>query len=59
MAKRRGLCGVIVLVASLAAALAGAGRQDQNLDIPWERLDSAAQQRLRDVTELAIFSRDR
>ena len=58
MAKRRGLCGMIVLVVSLAAALAGAGRQDQNLDIPWEALDSAARQRLRDVTERAIFSRD-
>ena len=58
MTKWRGFSGAIVLVASMAAAWAAVDLSRQSLDIPWERLDLAAQQRLREVTEQAIFFRD-
>ena len=58
MTKWRGISGAIVLAALMAAAWAGADRQDERLDIPWATLTLATQQRLRDVTDHAIFSRD-
>ncbi len=54
----RGLCGTIVLVAWVAGAGATADRQDLRLDIPWNRLDASSRQRLREVTERAIFFRE-
>lgn len=58
MTKWRRVAGAIALAASLGSAWAGGAGRDQRLDIPWEVLTLAAQQRLRDVTEHAIFSRD-
>jgi hypothetical protein len=57
MTTWRGLFGVAVLV---GAALAGwaADRPGESLDIPWAGLDPVSQQRLREVTEHAIFFRD-
>ena len=52
--KWRGLSGAMVM----AAAWAATDLHHQRLDIPWERLDHASQQRLREVTEEAIFFRD-
>ena len=53
-----GLSGATVLVVAVLATWATADLSRQRLDIPWERLDVAYQQRLREVTEQAIFSRD-
>lgn len=58
MTKWCGLVGVIMIAASIAAARAATGGQDQRLDIPWEGIAVASQRRARDVTEHAIFSRD-
>lgn len=56
--KRYGIfCAMVVIVSSIGA-WATAGPTRQPLDIPWERLDVTSQQRLREVTERAIFSRD-
>ncbi len=56
--KWRGLSGAMVMAVSIAAAWAAADLHRQRLDIPWERLDPASRQRLREVTEEAIFIRD-
>ncbi len=53
-----GVSGTTVLAVALLAAWATADLSRQSLDIPWERLDVASQQRLREVTERAIFFRD-
>ena len=58
MMKWRGLSVAIVLAAVMAAAWAGAARHDEKLEIPWATLTLATQQRLRDVTQHATFSRD-
>jgi hypothetical protein len=58
MTTRRGLFGATILVATIAAAGAATDGQDQRLDIPWEGIAVASQQRVREVTEHAIFSRD-
>ena len=58
MIRWRRLAGAIALVTSLGSAWAAVGGRDQRLDIPWDVLTLAAQRRLRDVTERAIFSRD-
>jgi hypothetical protein len=58
MTKWCGLVGVIMIAASIAAARAATDGQDQRLDIPWEGIAVASQQRVRDVTEHAIFFRD-
>jgi hypothetical protein len=53
MTKWCGLVGVIMIAASIAAARAPTGGQDQRLDIPWEGIAAASQRRARDVTEQA------
>ena len=58
MTTRRGLFGATILVAAIAAAGAATDGQDQRLDIPWEGIAVASQQRVREVTEHAIFFRD-
>jgi hypothetical protein len=58
MTTRRGLFGATILVAAIGAARAATDGQDQRLDIPWEGIAVASQQRVREVTEHAIFSRD-
>jgi len=58
MTTRRGLFGATILVAAIAAAGAATDGQDQKLDIPWQGIAVASQQRVREVTEHAIFSRD-
>jgi len=50
LTTRRGLFGTTILVAAAGAATDG---QDQRLDIPWEGIAVASQQRVRDVTEHA------
>lgn len=58
MTTWRGLFGATLLVAAIAAAGAATDGQDQRLDVPWEGIAVASQQRVREVTEHAIFSRD-
>jgi hypothetical protein len=58
MTTRRGLFGATILVAAIGAARAATDGQDQRLDIRWEGIAVASQQRVREVTEHAIFSRD-
>lgn len=58
MTTRRGLFGATLLVAAIAAAWAATDSQDQRLDIPWEGIAVASQQRVREVTEHAIFLRE-
>ena len=53
LTTRRGLFGTTILVAAIAAAGAATDDQDQRLDIPWEGIAVASQQRVRDVTEHA------
>jgi hypothetical protein len=53
MTTRRGLFGATILVAAIAAAVAAMDGQDQRLDIPWEGIAVASQQRVREVTEHA------
>ena len=53
MTTRRGLFGATILVAAIAAAGAATDGQDQRLDIPWEGIAVASQQRVREVTEQA------
>jgi hypothetical protein len=55
---RRRFYSTLALVALMVAASGAADLSRQSLDIPWKRLDVAAQQRLREVTERAIFFRD-
>ena len=56
--KWRMALGAVLFTASMAAVWAAAELSRQSLDIPWERLDPASQQRLRDITEGSILSRD-
>ena len=58
MTTWRGLFGAALLVAAIAAAGAATDSQDQRLDVPWEGIAVASQQRVREVTEHAIFFRD-
>ena len=58
MTKWRALAGIILISAFMAPAWAGVNPREQRLEIPWGALDPAAQQRLRDVTDHAIFFRD-
>jgi hypothetical protein len=58
MTTWRRLFGATLLVAAIAAAGAATDGQDQGLDVPWEGIAVASQQRVREVTEHAIFSRD-
>ena len=58
MTTWRGLFGATLLVAAIAAAGAATDSQDQRLDVPWEGIAVASQQRAREVTEHAIFFRD-
>ena len=51
----RRLFGATLLVAAIAAAGAATDGQDQGLDVPWEGIGVASQQRVREVTEHAIF----
>jgi len=56
--KRCRISCAMALVVSMMAVCATADLPRQRLDIPWERLDLLSQQRLREVTEQAIFFRD-
>jgi len=58
MTTWRGLFGAALLVAAIAAAGAAPDSQDQRLDIPWQGIAVALHQRVREVTQHAIFSRD-
>jgi hypothetical protein len=58
MATWRGLFGAAVLVASALGGWAADRPGQRLLDIPWASLDSVFQQRIREVTEHAIFYRD-
>jgi len=55
LTTRRGLFGATILVAAIAAAGAATDGQDQRLDIPWEGIAVASQQRARDATEHASY----
>jgi len=53
MTKWCALVGVIMIAASIAAAGAATDGQGQRLDITWEGIAVASQQRVREVTEQA------